>query len=106
MRPAGTSEITAVLHAGALGPLDESCLRRVERCDWGELCSTMSVLSIPWLRSGKSALDPLALSFLSLRGLEHMCVSLSWWAVCRSLQPLKPQAPVPGVDAFASGPAD
>lgn len=44
MRPAGTSEITAVLHAGALGPLDERCLRRVERCDWGELCSTMSVL--------------------------------------------------------------
>lgn len=31
-----------------------------------------------------------------------MCVSLSWWAVCRSLQPLRPQAPVPGVDAFPS----
>lgn len=50
MRPAGTSEITAVLHAGALGPLDERCLRRVERCDWGALlyneCSVDSMVKV------------------------------------------------------------
>lgn len=73
MRPAGTSEITAVLHAGALGPLDERCLRRVERCDWGALlyneCSVDSMVKVGKVCPG----PPCSVLSVIRRPETHVC---------------------------------
>lgn len=98
MRPAGTSEITAVLHAGALGPLDERCLRRVERCDWGALlyneCSVDSMVKVRKVCPG----PPCSVLPVIKRPGTHVCQPI----LVGGLQ--KPSAfeGVPGVDAFPS----
>lgn len=86
--------LTAVFHAGALGPLDERCPGRAGMCGWVSLlykeCSVDSMVKVGRLCPGIPHSTPpivkrpgTRVSAFLVGGLQRL---------------LRPQAPVPGVD--------